>query len=423
MRARVQRLALLAIGVSTLAGLALTYRARTSPSVASSGDADITTARVASFSEREERDTQIRVWRIALAADSTSALVLGQLAGLYAQRAREGGGEADYHTAEVFARQSMDERTGRNGATAVTLVSVLLAQHRFVEARDVAADLVSREPEEPSYRALLGEVAMELGDYDTARPMFESVWSDRGRLSTASRLARWLELTGHSFEARELLRTALESAMARRDVANETKAWFHLRLGDMEARAGKPHSARKLLETALEIEPNDPRVQSALAHLAFTEAKWEETIAWGERSIATQLDPALLGLIADAYRAHGDTARSTEYANAAAISLSAQTTQHRAASLFLLDRGEQITTILAQAQQELVTRKDVYGYDLVAWALHRAGRNAEAVVMMRQALALRTDDPLLARHAAAITKAAAVASREAGDRRVRSESN
>ncbi len=411
MRARMMRHALLGLSVLSLAGWALIQRARApqDPAAATQAVSALTAADVSGFTQREERDTQIRVWNEALAADPTSALVLGQLAGLHAQRAREGGGEADYLMAESLARQSLDERTGRNGATAVTLVTVLLAQHRFVEARAVADELVMREPETPAYRAMFGEVAMELGEYETARRMFDSVWSDRARLSTAPRLARWLELTGHSFEARRLLRSARDDAMKRRDVATETKAWFHLRLGDMEQRAGKPRTARALFETALSLEPGDARIQAALARLAFSENDWRDAIAWGERSTASQLDPAVLGLVSDAYRALGDSARSGEYASAATVALSTLPTSHRAGNLFLLDRGVQVPTILAQAQQDLTTRKDVYGYDLVAWALHAAGRDVEAVSMMQQALALRTQDPVLQMHADAIAKAASLA--------------
>jgi len=51
---------------------------------------------------------------------------------------------------------------------------------------------------------------------------------------------------------------------------------------------------------------------------------------------------------------------------------------------------------------ELKTRRDVYGYDLQAWALHKDGRDPEARVAIRRALAWGTLDPQLVRHAAEI---------------------
>jgi hypothetical protein len=50
----------------------------------------------------------------------------------------------------------------------------------------------------------------------------------------------------------------------------------------------------------------------------------------------------------------------------------------------------------------VTTRRDIYGYDLAAWAYHKAGRHAEARAMMVHALRLGTVDPLLTAHARAI---------------------
>ena len=170
--------------------------------------------------------------------------MLGQLAALHLQRAREGGGWPDYLVADSLARRSLRRRTNRNGATAVTLVNALLAQHQFVEARDVAVQLVQREGDIPEYRALLGEVSMELGDDDVASAMFRSVWEQRTQLSMAPRVARWLELTNHVDGARNLLTTARDNAVATRTIASETRAWFELRLGDLELRAGNLRRAK-----------------------------------------------------------------------------------------------------------------------------------------------------------------------------------
>ena len=78
---------------------------------------------------------------------------------------------------------------------------------------------------------------------------------------------------------------------------------------------------------------------------------------------------------------------------------------HRAWSLYLLDHDLRVNEVLGKAQQELLQRRDIYGYDLLAWALHKSGRNVEAAAAMKQALQLNTPDPLLLRHQAAIAQA------------------
>lgn len=362
------------------------------------------------FAELAERDVQIRVWHTALDADTGSALVLGQLGALHLQRAREGGGWEDYRTAESYARHSLARRINRNGASAVTLVNALLAQHRFVEARDVATTLATREWDIPEYRALLGEVAMELGDDRVADSMFRSVWDQRTTLSLAPRVARWLELTNHVREARQLLERARDEALARRNIASETKAWYELRLGDLELRAGNLRRAERAFRNGLRIEPGDPRLFAAMSRLAMARQNPRDAIRWGEQSIGMQLDPATLGLLGDAYAALGDTAKANEYLRTLEVSVATQPGAfHRAWALHLLDNGLRVETVLAKATEELRERRDVYGYDLMAWALFKSGRLPEAQVMMLRALRFSTPDPVLTQHAQAIAEAVATA--------------
>ncbi len=405
----------LAIGITVagLCGVAYQQAMRVDLDVPSASGAMATSSAFASREvqreeERAQRDVQIRVWNQALDADPISAVAMGQLAALHMQRAREGGAFEEYLEAEALARRSLAARTRRNAATAVTLTNTLLAQHRFTEAMDVARTLVSWEPDEPAYRALLGEVAMELGDDSTATTMFNTVWTARSGLSIAPRLARWLELTNHVEKARRVLRAARTDALARRDLTTETKAWFHLRVGDLELRAGRARDAAEAYRAGLALDDQDPRLLAAMARLAEQQERPDAVIAWGERAIAVRMDPATLGLLSNAYAQQGDRAKASEYAQTLAVVASAQRGPYdRAWSLYLLDQQEQVATVLAKATAELDTRRDVYGYDLAAWALYRAGRFNEARAMMSQAMRLNTPDPLLQRHAAMIAAAPA----------------
>jgi tetratricopeptide (TPR) repeat protein len=346
------------------------------------------------------------VWRQALDADSLSALALGHLAALHLQRAREGGSWNDYLDAERYARRSLALRTNRNGGTAATLANILLAQHRFGDAEYVAAQLVRNEPDVPQYRSLLGEIAMELGDYPTARLALDSLWRERRHLSIAPRLARWAELNGNSRVALRLLDSARADAQSRRDVPKETKAWYELRVGELEMRRGFVRTARRHFEAGLAIEPNDPRLIAAMARLATTRAEPKEVIRWGERAIAIQLDPEMLGVVGNAYERLGDSAKANEYWDAMQASVSQQPGPfHRAWTLHFLDRGIRVDEMLQRARDEYATRKDIYGCDVLAWALHRAGRDAEAEPIMKQALQLGTSDPMLRAHAEAIARA------------------
>ncbi|MCC6244583.1 MAG: hypothetical protein IT353_17195, partial [Gemmatimonadaceae bacterium] len=390
-----------AVYARTVVASYATWRAASppvSPDSAPTSEAGTSDRAALAFPERVERDVQIRVWNEALAADPRSALVLGQLAALHAQRAREGGGEADVQRAERYARESLAQRTQRNGSTAVTLVNLLLAQHRYQEAYEEARTLQAREPDVPPYRALLGEVAMEIGAYEVATAMFDSSFAAGGHLSAAPRIARWYELQGHARAARRVMARARTDARSRGDVTRESKAWFSLRLADLELRAGRSRAAARVLREALQEEPNDPRLLAAMARGAASASRWNDVIRWGNRVVEQELDLSTLTLMATAYTAVGDTTQASSFAATVEALVMARAESeglHRVGALFLLDHGRQASTILTVAQRDYTTRRDIYGADLVAWALHKTGQSVEAVPYMVNALRLHTRDNLL----------------------------
>lgn len=365
------------------------------------------TPRISSaMSETAERDTQIRVWSYALSQDPKSAIALTQLSGLYLQRARETGDDNNYFEAEKLARRSLALRINRNGPAFVTLAAALVAQHRFQEAESVAKDLVAYDPSVPQYRAQLGEIQMELGQYDAARVSFDSLYPVRTHLSIAPRLARWEEMNGNIAGARKLLTDALAAAKSRRDLPREQLAWFHLRVGDIDMRNGRLRRARAMFEAGLAIEPSDYRLLDAMAHLEAVEGNPKKAIEYGERGIAIKLDPATLGLIGDSYAALGDSARAQEYYRTMEVAVAGQPgAYHRAWSLFLLDHDLRVPEVLGNVRKELEARKDVYGYDLLAWALHKQRRDREAHDAMIEARRLGTRDAMLFYHEGMIDRA------------------
>lgn len=346
------------------------------------------------------RDQDLAFYLKRVAADPFGAADRARLAALYLQRARETGDFEDYRRAEELSRRSLALRVAHNSGTYALLASALLAQHRFTEAVDVARELNARDPGAPSQRALLAEVELELGRYRVARALFDSLWPARHELSVAPRLARWAEITGDTALARRLLAAALAQAQQRRDLPAEQVAWFYLRVGDLALRYGRLDEAEYAFRRGLDVFPGDYRLLAAQARLAAARGQWRETIAAGDRAIAAVPDPATFGLISDAYAAIGDSAHAAEYARAMEIAVLGQPGQwHRAWSLFLLDHDRRVTEVLAHARKELATRRDIYGYDVLAWALHKAGRDDAARATMAKALALGTKDPQLLRHA------------------------
>jgi tetratricopeptide (TPR) repeat protein len=358
------------------------------------------------ISEARIRDLDIDFYRGRTERDPRSARDYTQLAGLYLQRARETADNGDLRRAEQTARRSLSLRTGRNAAAFGVLASCLLAQHRFAEARDVAGRLVAEDSTSIAARGLLAETQYELGDYAAAGRTLGSLAMYRDQLSVAPRLARWEELHGRPEAARRLLLLARQDAGRRHGMPREQLAWFHLRLGDLALRNGHLGEAEAELRRALVIQPDDYRVLGSLARLEASRHNWSRAISWGEQAIGKALDPATLGIVGDAYRATGDSGRAAEYYRSMELAVLHQPGPfHRAWSLFLLDHDRDIPRVLAKVREEIRTRRDIYGYDLLAWALHQSGDNRNARDMMDRALALGTRDAMLLYHAGIIARA------------------
>jgi tetratricopeptide (TPR) repeat protein len=353
------------------------------------------------------RDLDIAFYQARVARDPRSARDFTQLAGLYLQRAREMAQNADLVRAEQTARHALALRASRNEQAFGVLASSLLAQHRFAEALRVGQHLLAADSTSVAARGLVAETQLELGHYDDAARLFGMLASYRRDLGVAPRLARWEEVRGRPDEARRLMREARDAAMHRHGMPREQVAWFQLRLGDLALRAGHLDEAERELAAGLRLLPADARLLAALARVAAARHDWRRAAEDGESAIAQALDPATLGLLADSYTQLGDTAKAREYDRAMALAVMAQPgAYHRAWSLYLLDHGREVPHVLQKVREELATRGDVYGYDLLAWALHQSGRDADALAPMRRALSLGTRDAMLYYHAGVIELAA-----------------
>lgn len=357
------------------------------------------------YDESEVRDRDIDFYSKRIAEDPESALDRFTLAKLLFARSRTTGSTSDIDRAERLAKESISERTQRNYSAFELLASLLMARHEFRAARDVALRADSLDPGNSSHLALLGEIELELGDYQSAAQHFAAIQYDGRNFTTGARLARWYELTGRIDVAREFLRRAIVKVDRRDDLPREQIAWFHYRLGDLELRVGNVAAAESAFVRGLARNPEDVRILGGLARAALARGAWREAVDYGERATGQQLDPATLGVVSLAYSQLGDSAQAKSYARAMSVSALKQPGAiHRAWGLFLLDHGtaQDRADVLKRARKELRDRKDVYGHDLMAWALYRNGQLQNAREEMNLALSQHTQDVMLIEHARAI---------------------
>jgi lipopolysaccharide biosynthesis regulator YciM len=263
----------------------------------------------------------------------------------------------------------------------------------------VAEQLVRLDPDIVSWRALLAEIQLELGDYDAAARTLTVLEINREDLAVAPRLARWYEITGRTKDARQLLREARDAAMRRSDLPREQQAWFYLRTADHALRNGDRREAVREATRGLEVNPGDVRLIAVLARVAHAKEDWTKVAELVEPIIATA-DIATLSLLGDTYaNLHGHALAENIYS----------LIEHRAAenpepfnrqwTQFRLDHGRELEATVAILEREAAVRPDVLGLDQLAWGYHLLGRDVEAKAAVRRAMRMGTRDLVLQEHA------------------------
>ena len=178
-------------------------------------------------------------------------------------------------------------------------------------------------------------------------------------------------------------------------------------MADIELRNGRLRGAERAIRAGRAALPNDYRLLAAEARLASVRHDWQRVIVLGDSSVAIVLDPATLGLIGDAYAALGDSSKAEEYIRTMEVAVTQQPgAYHRAWSLFLLDHGRRIPEVTAKIREELQTRRDIYGYDLLGWAMYKQRKYTEARAALETALSQGTQDAVIFYHAGMVERAA-----------------
>lgn len=348
---------------------------------------------------------QIEFFAAAAERDPYGSIARAELAHLYLQRARETGDLEDQREAERWARESLELRGAGNVKGHRMLAAALLARHHFVDAEETAGELVRQWPEEPSHRALLGQIQLELGHYAAAESTFSGLARHEESLAVAPRLASWAHIRGEPDEALRLLQLARDRAMHRSDLPAEQRAWYHLMVGEHELGRGRLDAAEAAFEKGLRQEPGDFRIVAALVRLEASRGEWSRAIAYGDL-LGDHADLRTLGILGDAHAALGNQDAAARFHNALEESAAESPEPYnRQLYAFRLDHGVSIAETLETLEREVERRPDVLGYDLLGWAQLRAGRPELARESLQEALRMGTPEPLFHYHAGMIEHA------------------
>lgn len=321
-----------------------------------------------------------------------------QLANAYLQRARETEDSAFYARAEETLQKALELEP--DNFLALTSMGVLaLGNHEFVQAKEWASQAIALRPNNARPHGVMGDAHMELGEYEAAVQSYQTMVNLEPNSSSYVRVSYIREIMGDMNGAIE----AMQQAVAAAPVRGENAAWVRVMLGNLYFNTGRIGDAERQYEAALDLFEGHFLALEGLASVRTAQGRHEESVQLYERLVSMRPDVGHFAGLGDALAAAGNQSEAEVQYERALDSIAQlgpvdRFLYNREVVLFYTSHDLEPELAVQLAAEELEVRKDIYGYDAYAWALHQAGRNAEAAEAMRQAMRFNTQDPMLFYH-------------------------
>jgi len=373
----------------------------------------------ASSHRYNQTDGTIRFWQWKVSRDPDDYFNYDHLGAAYIQKARETGDITYYSLAEQSLGRSLAlESKDREAVSAYAhMATVYFGEHRFPDAIDYAQRAAALKTGDVSQYAIIGDAQLEMGEYGKAAESFAKLRdAARSPEHASSRIqylaeSRWAALDfieGRAARSEDELQKAIDNAIAAQAPA-ENIAWTQFMLGEELFLTGKIAGAENSYRASLKSYPGFHRALTGLARVSAAEHKYEQAAQFYVQAIGVIPVPAYAAALGDVYRKmeRADDASKqyqlVEYI--ARLNAMNKIVYNRELALFYADHDLRLPESAELARKELQVRKDVYTWDVFAFALYKTGRAREAAEADAHALRLGTPDPLLYFHAGMIARA------------------
>lgn len=346
-----------------------------------------------------------------------------------ARRARETSDPVYYTQGEQAVLKSFAISPGNYDGARIQ-VWLLLGKHEFAAAREEAAKLNKRVPDDVMVWGFLTDSNVELGNYTEAEQAAQWMLNLRpGNLAGLTRAAYLRELFGDSEGALQLMRMALDSTPPSE---TEDRAWITTQMAHLKLGTGKTAEAEQLLKQALALFPGYHYALGNMGKARVQQKRYDEAVAFFQQRYNAAPHAENLFDLAEAMQSAGRSADAqaafAEFEKKSLAETNKADNSNHELILYYANDAKQPAKALEVAQREYARRHDVFTLDCYAWALHVNGQDAEARRQIETALAVGIEDARMFDHASEIatklgdTAAAQKYQREAGELR-RAEGN
>jgi tetratricopeptide (TPR) repeat protein len=327
----------------------------------------------------------------------------GQLGSAYVQQARITADPSYYPKAEGALNQSLRLRPSGNWQALVGLGALANARHDFNAGLSYGRQAEKINPHNGSVYGVIADALTQLGDYPAARAAVQKMLDVQPGVASFSRASYDLEFHGQLPEARDALVRALAQAASSADIA-----FCRYYLGELAFNGGDPNEAANQYQIAIRTDPSYQMGYAGLAKAHAALGQTDAAVREYDQVVRALPLPNLLVEYGDYLASIGRPQQAQaqyDLVTAEQALLAANgVTDHLLSATFLADHG-QPAKALTHAEAEWTARQSVLAADALAWALHRNGRDAEALTYAERANSLGWRNATFKWHRGAIHQA------------------
>jgi tetratricopeptide (TPR) repeat protein len=304
----------------------------------------------------------------------------------YVQQARVTVDPSYYALADGALERSLEIDTVANFLAHAGLSALASARHDFAEAKTHAERGLEINSFSPILHGALSDAELQLGNYDAAFDAVQRMVDLSPDTSSLTRASYTWELRGNLERATQLMQRALDDAPTPAD-----RAFAQFQLGELAFNAGDPEAALDLYNAALAASPDDAAALAGKARALAALGQTESAIDTYAALVVRAPEPTYLleygELLESAGRTSDAEAQYGVFMVTQQLFAASGVKPDAVVALFHADHGDPVAALVA-AEGALRDNPFLSVHDAHAWALHRNGRDEEALAAIDRALEL-----------------------------------
>ncbi len=349
-------------------------------------------------------DEELRFWNDRLGADSTEIVAMNKLAGIYTQRFGMTGDAADLYAAETLMQHTLEKAARSKEAYLQSLARNYISQHRFKEAKKLLDSAATYPDGTRTTTLMMFDVNMELGNYEQAYQNLQDV-KNNSNFDYLIRLSKWSDHKGDLDAAIRYMEQAKQ--LAENSDNRGLKIWTYTNIADYYGHAGRLQDSYTHYLKALQLQPDNAYAKKGVAWLVYSS---ERNPSEAHRILDSVLeyhripDYYLLKSELAAYEEDSDAAKTYHQAFLDAVEKGNYGAMY---NTYLIESYLETNPdkALALAKKEVANRATPETYQLLAMAELQNGNKEQALQIINNHVAGKTEEPMALYYSAKVFKA------------------